>query len=269
MSSLPPPLLSAGAGQPSSRSASCFVAKPARGFLVLRIDGYSWTKALPGGERITSDVFTVGGRQWCVDYYPNGADASADESDAIALYLRLVGYQYQQQKERVRAQYKFSLLDLAGNAAYELPAETGTFTLTRPTALLLGQDYGFAVAPISGGQAAAAEDIGRGYAAFITREELERRRDSLLKEDCLAVRCDVGVTEVAPLSVVPKPLMLPPPIMPRHDYGYHYGGYPEFNDDGAPSVWDGSRERKRSHQEPPPDDKEYIRRCLAAKRRGD
>ncbi|XP_034601123.1 BTB/POZ and MATH domain-containing protein 4 [Setaria viridis] len=258
MSSLPPTLLSAGAGagQPLSRSTSCFVAKPGRGFLVLRIDGYSWTKALPGGERITSDVFTVGGRQWCVDYYPNGADASADESDAIALYLRLVGYQYQQQKERVRAQYKFSLFDLAGNAAYELPAETGTFTLTRPTALLPGQDYGFAVAPISGGQAAAAED-------------LERRRDSLLKEDCLAVRCDVGVTEVAPLSVVPKPSMPPPPIMPRHDYGYHYGGYPEFNDDGAPSVWDGSRECKRSHQEPPPDDKEYIRRCLAAKRRGD
>ncbi|OEL32464.1 hypothetical protein BAE44_0006517 [Dichanthelium oligosanthes] len=204
MSSLPL-LSSAAAGQPSSsRFASCFVAKPARGFQVLRIDGYSWTKALPGGERITSKLFIIGGRSWRVDYYPNGADGSRDESDSIALYLRLV-VDHGITKERVRAQYRFSLLDLDGNAAYERPEETAIFTSARPQPLMPeSYTYGLGL-PVDdtggGGQAPAtstvAEDIGCGYAAFITREELESRRDSLLKEDCLAIRCDVGVTEIS------------------------------------------------------------------------
>ncbi|CAO2210101.1 unnamed protein product [Urochloa humidicola] len=172
-SSMPPP---------PPRSASCFVAKPARGFQLLRIDGYSCTKDLPAGERVTSDVFTVGGRHWCVDYYPNGASADDESSGAIALYLRLVGgvsynYYHQTNKDRVRARYKFSLLDLAtGDAAYELPEETAVFTVAA-----------------AGGQ--AAEGGGCGYAEFIARAELE----GLIREDRLAIRCDVGVTEVAPL----------------------------------------------------------------------
>jgi speckle-type POZ protein len=175
MSSSAPPLLSAaGAGQPS-RSASCAVAKPTRGFHVFRIDGYSWTKALPGAERISSEVFTIGGHNWYVDYYPNGTDGGKDESDSISLYLRMLTRTGS--KQRVRAEYKFSLLDLAGNAAYELPSETGVFT------------------------ARAADSMGCGYAGFITKVELERRRDRLLREDCLAIRCDVGVTEVVGMLV--------------------------------------------------------------------
>jgi speckle-type POZ protein len=43
-----------------------------RGFqvFVFRMDGYSWTKALPGGECIISEEFNVGGRFWHIDYYP-------------------------------------------------------------------------------------------------------------------------------------------------------------------------------------------------------
>ncbi|CAL4996815.1 unnamed protein product [Urochloa decumbens] len=248
-SSMPPP--------PPSRSASCFVAKPARGFQLLRIDGYSCTKDLPSGERVTSKAFTVGGRRWCVDYYPNGADASADESGAIALYLRLVGsaasgggiYDYYPQiKARVRASYKFSLLDLAtGDAAYERPEETDVFK-------------------VAGSEAAAAgHDAGCGYAAFITRQELE----GMIREDRLAIRCDVGVTEVAPLppavvadNTSPAARILGG-LAPRHRYNTHdymlgdelyYGGL------------DGWREGIGRNQEQLLDDKEYIRRCLAGER---
>ncbi|CAO2189714.1 unnamed protein product [Urochloa humidicola] len=231
MSSLPMP--------PPSRSASRFVAKPARGFQVLRIDGYSCTKELPGGERVTSEVFAVGGRHWCVDYYPNGADASSDESDAIALYLRLVGtartpsyggvYNYHQMKVRVRAQYKFSLLDLAtGDATYELPEKTDIFTISSV----------FQPAYVAGGSglvvAGGSNDVGCGYAAFVTRQELE----GLIREDRLAIRCDVGVTEVAP----PLPVVTPG----RNTYSSYLTGFNDYN-----------------QQPPPADDKEYIRRCLA------
>ncbi|CAL5010216.1 unnamed protein product [Urochloa decumbens] len=245
-SSMPPP----------SRFASCFVAKPARGFQVLRIDGYSWTKGLPGGERVTSDVFAVGGRHWCVDYYPNGADASADdESAAIALYLRLVGT-HRQIKERVRARYKFTLLDLAtGDAAYERPEETGVFTFA-------GHQAAYGVQAAAGGG-----DVGCGYAAFITRVELE----GMIMDDRLAIRCDIGVTEVAPLPVVvadnPSPMAkILCDCASRHKYNYlGYNSYNEGYTDGVGGEFYGLDGSRRG-QEPPLDDKEYIRRCLAAKR---
>ncbi|CAL5010230.1 unnamed protein product [Urochloa decumbens] len=221
---MPPP--------PPSRSASCFVAKPARGFQVLRIDGYSCTKDLPSGERVTSKVFTVGGRHWCVDYYPNGTDAAADESGAIARYLRLVGsatsgggmYSYYPQiKARVRACYKFSLLDLAtGDAAYERPEETNVF------------------------------------------KELE----GMIREDRLAIRCDVSVTEVAPLPAVVADNTSPAArilggLAPRHRYNTYDD---PLGDELYHGGLDGWREGIRRNQEQLLDDKEYIRRCLAGER---
>ena len=44
-------------------------------------------------------------------------------------------------------------------------------------------------------------DIGAGLPGFVAQEELERRREILLSDDCLAIRCDVAVTEVI---VAPK-----------------------------------------------------------------
>ncbi|CAL5008357.1 unnamed protein product [Urochloa decumbens] len=209
------------------------------------------------GERVTSKVFTVGGRHWCVDYYPNGADASADEeSGAIALYLRLVGsaasgggiYDYYHQiKARVRASYKFSLLDLAtGDAAYERPEETDVFK-------------------VAGSEAAAGDDVGCGYAEFITRAELE----GLIREDRLAIRCDVAVTEVAPLPAAvvadgtsPAARILGG-LAPRHRYNtYDY----LLGDELYYGGLDGWREGIRRNQEQLLDDKEYIRRCLAGER---
>ncbi|CAL5004000.1 unnamed protein product [Urochloa decumbens] len=244
-SSIPPP--------PPSRSSSCFVTKPARGFQVLRIDGYSCTKDLLGGERISSDIFIVGGRHWCVDYYPNGADASVNESGAIALYLRLAGTNSDggghRQKVRVPARYKFSLLDVAtGDATYERPEETGVFTF----------DWH---------QAAGGDDARCGYAEFITRQELE----GLIREDRLAIRCDVGVTEVAPLPVVAAdPLAANPSSTSRfmHDIAsrqrYNYLGFNGYNG-GIGDEFYGLDGYRRS-QEPPLDDKEYILRCLTAER---
>lgn len=281
MSPQPQPLSAAGAGQPS-RSASCLVAKPSCGFQVLRIDGYSWTKSLPGGERITSEPFTVGGRLWCVDYYPNGVDPSHDESDSIDLYLRLVGVVDGYRKERVRAQYKFSLLDLTGTAVYERPAESGIFTspaavvagVGQPQAAappaMTGQAYAAALARWTASkQAASSEGVGCGYPAFIRREEMERRRESLLVEDCLVVRCDVGVTEVAPMAVAAANPLAAARIFRGYVPPYGCGGY-GYNG-GEICALDGTREGGRGGgQEPTPtpplDDNEFIRRCLAVKR---
>ncbi|KAF8670019.1 hypothetical protein HU200_051207 [Digitaria exilis] len=221
--------------------------------LVLRRQAIAWTKSLPAGERITSTSFTVGGRHWQIDYYPNGVDPSAgDESDSVALYLRLidntaVAYHQRHHKERVRAQYKFSLLDLAGNAAFELPVETGVFVSSPASGPNPGPMYGHAADPT---QAV----VGCGYAAFISREEMERRRDSLLAEDCLLVRSDVGVAEVA---AVPNN----PSAAARRVGGYDpWYDYSDYGGGEAYVLGGGAREG------PPLDDKEFIRRCLGAKR---
>ncbi|CAO2199860.1 unnamed protein product [Urochloa humidicola] len=223
-----PSLLSATVRQ-LSRSAYGVVMSPVRGFQVFRIDGYSWTTALAAGEGITSGYFAVGGRNWCIDYYPNGTNTAAtaaageDSNNAISVYLRLASAGAYGEKQRVRAEYKFSLLDAAGNAAYELPAVTNIFTSSAG---------------------------GYGLPGFVTKEELERRRETLLGDDCLAIRCDVGVTEVGVVAIAPKEIV--------HNS--------KQQDDGDDSDWEGGGESSRRRRQPL-DDREYIRRSLAKNRR--
>ncbi|CAO2187026.1 unnamed protein product [Urochloa humidicola] len=262
-------LLSAAGAAPPARSASAVVAKPARGFHVFRIDGFSVTTTLPAGERITSAPFDVGGRFWLVDYYPNGTDASAADSNAIAVYLRLEDTH--REKERLRAEYKFALLDAAGTAAYELPAETGIFTSDC--------DDGYGVHVDGNDDSTAGKSRCGGYAAFITKEDLGRRREILLKEDSLAIRCDVAVAVVVPL-----PLAVAPPVHTRdvrmvrgrgmgrwgvgrggRCYNYYSGGGYDYE---SPDEYDSSDDGggKRAQQQPT-NDREFIRRCLTAQRR--
>lgn len=194
---------------------------------------------IPGGENINSS-FSVGNRVWHVNYYPNGADKSKD-SDYISLYLRLLsrgfgGYKYNYDKdlERVQAQYKFSLLDAAGNPAYEHPAQMSIFSYSRhPEKDLQG--------------------LGCGHGEFISREELERRRESLLKDDCLAIRCDVGFLQLEQLPLVQKYYNYNAPPPP-----HGYNDWSDYESDNEMMC------RRRNRRQP--DDEEFIRRCLAERR---
>jgi speckle-type POZ protein len=71
-----------------SRSASIVIAKEANGFHLLRIDGYSQTKTVLPGQKLSSQPFNVGGHSWRIDYYPNGHDASAEPNGTISVYLK-------------------------------------------------------------------------------------------------------------------------------------------------------------------------------------
>ncbi|KAK1692669.1 hypothetical protein QYE76_009366 [Lolium multiflorum] len=166
-----------------SRSASRAVARAANGFHLLRIEGYSETEMVLPGQRISSEDFTVGDYSWRVDCYPNGRDTST-KSNAMSVYLQLTD-----QAHRVlRARYKFSLLDRAGNAGYELPAETASFT---SVSSMYNYQYR---SPVLG--AVDEQGPGCGHDEFIGREELERRREDLIRDDRIVLRCDVGVTQI-------------------------------------------------------------------------
>jgi speckle-type POZ protein len=266
-------LLSSAGAQSSLRSASGVVATSVRGFHVLRVDGFSVTTSLPGGECLTSDPFYVGGRCWYIDYYPNGADGGKDTSDAIALYLRLEG---SNKKERVRADYKFSLLDNAGTAAYELPAETGIFKPATPAVNHNVYGYGgrgghnSVVAGDGGGGEEEGHPDRCGYDAFITKEDLERRRNILLREDSLAVRCDVAVAVLETMPIAPEQTndaRAPPPGRGRGRRSGRWRGY--VNPAGYGVDYNASLDEydDGGDVKPPQSDAEYIRRCLGGHQR--
>ncbi|KAI4989840.1 hypothetical protein ZWY2020_038203 [Hordeum vulgare] len=62
------------AGATRRLSASTIVAPVVgSGSHVLRVEGYSHTKGLGNGKFVASESFTVGGHQWCLQYYPDSS----------------------------------------------------------------------------------------------------------------------------------------------------------------------------------------------------
>ncbi|KAM0873881.1 hypothetical protein ACQ4PT_037781 [Festuca glaucescens] len=213
-----------------SRSASRIVGKAASGFHLLRIEAYSQTKTVPAGRNINSGDFSVGRYSWRVKYYPNGRDASPANPDYISMYLQLCGYK----KPNLQAQYKFSILDQAGNVAYGLPAKTDIFKS--------GDD-----------DDNSEEQISCGHERFIRKEDLERRED-LIKDDCLTLRCDVGgFTELKTLPLAREDIKEEDDDAADDD---EFGLKPEYR------GYSGRHRRRR------PDDKEFVQWCLTQKRLG-
>ncbi|KAM0861114.1 hypothetical protein ACQ4PT_046096 [Festuca glaucescens] len=177
--------MSAGGPGRLSRSATRVMAMEANGFHLLRIDGYSQTKTLLPGQKLSSNPFIVGGHSWRIDYYPNGRDASANDN-AISVYLQLAD----NRQQHLHARYKFSLLDHGGNTAYELPAENGSFVCV-PVVNHSAHSNASAMGTLGSGE----EKPECGHEQFIDKVDLERR-EHLIRDDSSVVRCDVGVTQM-------------------------------------------------------------------------
>uniref|UniRef100_A0ACD6AKE0 Uncharacterized protein n=1 Tax=Avena sativa TaxID=4498 RepID=A0ACD6AKE0_AVESA len=244
----------AGHGRCSSRSASSIVAREVKGFHLLRIDGYSETKKLLPGHKLSSQPFIIGGYSWSIDYYPNGRDASAS-SNAISVYLQLTN-QTTTQRLLLQAQYKFSLLDHAGVDAYELPAVTGSFTsapLAIPHANSYYQHHRNASGLRDGGDE-AEPGPGCGHERCITTAELERRREHLIRDDTIVLRCDVTVTQIDASW-----LMVHGQVDPMDFEDEDEEDLEEEEGYGSPGYSAPRRRRPHHHR---PDDREYIKRCL-------
>uniref|UniRef100_A0A0E0DJL9 BTB domain-containing protein n=1 Tax=Oryza meridionalis TaxID=40149 RepID=A0A0E0DJL9_9ORYZ len=160
-----------------SASASAIVAGTVNGHHVLKIVGYSFTKAVPSGKSIRSRPFRAGGHTWHVLYYPNGN--RAEKADFVAFYLCLGDAEAC--SEAVEAKAIFSLLDMEGN-----PVSSYRFTTRVVNFMEHKEGWGF---------------------DFMKRESLEE--SEYLKDDCFKIRIDVVVItdfhteEETPLIVVP------------------------------------------------------------------
>ncbi|CAN6311070.1 unnamed protein product [Urochloa humidicola] len=128
---MPSPASSASAASRPLRS-TIVGGKRLSGHHLLDIEGYSHMKELPTGESIKSTPFNIGGCSWRIHYYPNGSESDGAEFISVFIYLE----QYQYVSEPIKAQVKFSLLDLSGEP---VPSHAGITTLRDFTS---GHGYG-------------------------------------------------------------------------------------------------------------------------------
>ncbi|OQU83857.1 hypothetical protein SORBI_3005G190500 [Sorghum bicolor] len=136
-------------------------AKMVTGWHVLKIEGYPRTKGLPGRRSIQSSTFIVGGHSWYIGYFPGGMGSlGLGNTDYVSVQLNL---HHPAASAEVFTQFKFSLLDHAGESVYS--GTNSIFTFSSKT-------------------------ISHGISGFIKKTELE---SLYVKDDSFKIRCDVTV----------------------------------------------------------------------------
>lgn len=130
------------------------------------IKGYSLAKGMGAGKYISSDVFTVGGYQWAIYFYPDGKNPE-DSSMYVSVFIALAS-----EGNDVRALFELTLLDQSGKGKHKVHShfdralESGPYTLKYRGSMW-------------------------GYKRFFRRTTLET--SDYLKDDSLAMHCTVGV----------------------------------------------------------------------------
>uniref|UniRef100_A0A0E0LSJ5 BTB domain-containing protein n=1 Tax=Oryza punctata TaxID=4537 RepID=A0A0E0LSJ5_ORYPU len=161
---------SSSLSRPAAWTASRCIQETARGTHAFTVDGYSLHRGLGGGEYINSAVFSVGGYDWCIRYYPE--DDSESETDGelcICIFLQLMS---KGSGVEVRALYSFRLLN----------HETGKSELiyTTNTPQVFDGDVG-----------------GTGFASSCSGAEIKRceleASSEYLRDDRLVIECDLTV----------------------------------------------------------------------------
>ncbi|XP_021845606.1 BTB/POZ and MATH domain-containing protein 3 isoform X2 [Spinacia oleracea] len=150
----------------SNLSSSKSVIETANGSHRFEIKGYSLAKGMGAGKYISSDIFTVGGYDWAVYFYPDGKNPE-DNSSYVSVFLALAS-----DGTDVRALFELTLVDQTGNKKHKVHShfhralESGPYTLKYKGSMW-------------------------GYKRFFRRASLEQ--SEFLKNDCLLLECTVGV----------------------------------------------------------------------------
>ncbi|RDX87670.1 BTB/POZ and MATH domain-containing protein 2, partial [Mucuna pruriens] len=162
------PSANSSSAYPSSAPAttlSTSVTETVRGSHQFKITGYSLSKGIGIGKYIASDVFSVGGYDWAIYFYPDGKSVE-DNATYVSLFIALAS-----DGTDVRALFELTLLDQSGkerhkvHSHFERTLESGPYTLKYRGSM--------------------------GYKRFFKRTALET--SDYLKDDCLSVNCSVGV----------------------------------------------------------------------------
>uniref|UniRef100_A0A7C8ZGR8 BTB domain-containing protein n=1 Tax=Opuntia streptacantha TaxID=393608 RepID=A0A7C8ZGR8_OPUST len=152
----------------SDSSCSKSVITTVNGSHHFEIKGYSLAKGMGAGKYIASDTFTVGGYDWAIYFYPDGKNPE-DSSVYVSVFIALAS-----DGTDVRALFELTLLDqtFSGkdkvHSHFDRALESGPYSLKYKGSMW-------------------------GYKRFFKRANLEG--SEYLKDDCLILKCTVGVVK--------------------------------------------------------------------------
>ncbi|KAK4784171.1 hypothetical protein SAY86_018539 [Trapa natans] len=173
-------------------STSKSVSETVNGSHCFTINGYSLAKGMGSGKYISSDLFTVGGFDWAIYFYPDGKNPE-ENSVYVSVFIALAG-----EGTDVRALFELTLIDQSGKGKHKVHShfdralEGGPYTLKCRGSMW-------------------------GYKRFLRRNALEA--SDYLKDDCIVMQCTVGV--VRSRTEGPKKYYIP---VPPSDMGQHLKG---------------------------------------------
>ncbi|KAF8397419.1 hypothetical protein HHK36_016335 [Tetracentron sinense] len=171
---------------PSLDSCSKSINETVNGTHHYTIKGYSLAKGMGSGKYISSDLFTVGGYQWAIYFYPDGKNPE-DSSMYVSVFIALAS-----DGTDVRALFELTLLDQSGKGKHKVHShfdralESGPYTLKYKGSMW-------------------------GYKRFFRRTTLET--SDFLKDDCLSMHCTVGVVRTRVEGPKPYTISIPPSDM--------------------------------------------------------
>ncbi|KAJ6810733.1 BTB/POZ and MATH domain-containing protein 4-like [Iris pallida] len=200
---------------PSPPTVSRSVTETVNGSHRFAIEGYSLAKGMGVGKHIASDVFSVGGFQWAVYFYPDGKNPE-DNSAYVSVFIALAS-----EGTDVRALFELTLLDQSGKGKHKVHShfdrslESGPYTLKYRGSMW-------------------------GYKRFFRRAALET--SDYLKDDCLKINCTVGVV----VSVMDCPRLHSIQV-PESDIGMHFGMLLE-KQEGSDVVFNVDGEKFHAHK---------------------
>ncbi|KAK2455605.1 BTB/POZ and MATH domain-containing protein 2 [Trifolium repens] len=172
-------------------TSSTSITETVKGSHRFKISGYSLSKGIGIGKYIASEIFSVGGYNWAIYFYPDGKSLE-DNATYVSLFIALAS-----EGTDVRALFELTLLDQSGkerhkvHSHFERTLESGPYTLKYRGSMW-------------------------GYKRFFKRISLET--SDYLKDDCLSVNCSVGV--VRSHTEGPKTFSIAiPPSTIGHQFG--------------------------------------------------
>ncbi|MFQ6628178.1 hypothetical protein Gotur_006694 [Gossypium turneri] len=175
----------------SSSTSSTSRTETVNGSHEFKIKGYSLAKGMGVGKYMASDAFMVGGYEWAIYFYPDGKSAE-DNATYVSLFIALAN-----EGTDVRALFELTLLDQSGKDRHKVHSHFGRMLESGPYTLKYRGSMW-------------------GYKRFFKRTLLET--SDYLKDDCLSIRCCVGV--VKSHTEGPKIYSI---TVPPSDIGQHFG----------------------------------------------
>uniref|UniRef100_A0A2P2LCI3 Uncharacterized protein MANES_07G119600 n=1 Tax=Rhizophora mucronata TaxID=61149 RepID=A0A2P2LCI3_RHIMU len=147
-------------------SSSKSIIETVNGSHQFTIKGYSLAKGMGAGKCISSDIFAVAGYDWAIYFYPDGKNPE-DSSLYVSVFIALAS-----EGTDVRALFELTLVDQSGKGKHKVHShfdralESGPYTLKYKGSMW-------------------------GYKRFFRRTTLET--SDFIKDDCLIIKCTVGV----------------------------------------------------------------------------